>query len=386
LPCSWLPERIKQWPMSRNVIVCCDGTDNAFGQHNSNVVRLIQSLKRDPTKQRLYYDPGIGTFPATSAWNPLALIREKIANVADRMIAWRLEGNVQEAYAYLMNYWELGDRVFLIGFSRGAYTVRVLAGMLHVMGLLPRGNENLIPYVMSIYKSLRGAERTSDYYRLSSQFRTTFSRETGQRVRRFPVHFLGVWDTVSTVGWIWNPASYPYTHSNPSVGIVRHAVSIDERRAFFRQNALRRRKGKDVSELWFAGDHSDIGGGHPEDAGGLWRVSFQWMVDVAKDAGMEIDEERLKKVLERSKPPDSPWLEPQHSLLRDWWLAELVPKKQWDVKSSRMTWTIGWFGYRTVPKDAEFHDSVTKRLAGGIGYAPPNLPPGKAHDTERADS
>lgn len=359
--------------MSRNVIVCCDGTDNTFGHQNSNVVRLIQSLRRDPTKQRLYYDPGIGTFPASTAWNPLSLVKEKIANVADRMMAWRLEQNVQEAYSYLMDYWEMGDRVFLFGFSRGAYTVRVLAGMLHVMGLLPRGNYNLVPYVMNIYKSLRGASHASNYWKLSSEFRTTFSRETGQRARRFPVRFLGVWDTVSTVGWIWNPASYPYTQSNPSVDIVRHAVSIDERRAFFRQNLVKPRKAQDVEERWFAGDHSDIGGGHAEEDGGLWRITCEWMVDAAKNAGLEIDDDRLKKVLSRTEAPDAPWLEPQHSLLRKWWPAELVPKRQWDFRTSRMKWKCGRFGYRTVPSGAQLHDSVTKRLAGGIGYNPPNL-------------
>jgi uncharacterized protein (DUF2235 family) len=128
-----------------------------------------------------------------------------------------------------MDTWEPGDRVFLFGFSRGAYAARVLAGLLHALGLLPRGCDNLVPYALRLFGSLRGTAPGGgeSYWEVGAGFRRTFARPVaaGDDERTFPVHFLGVWDTVSTVGWVWNPQSYPYTACNPGVAVVRHARS-----------------------------------------------------------------------------------------------------------------------------------------------------------------
>ena len=112
----------------------------------------------------------------------------------------------------------------------------------------------------------------SKWKQLCDDFRHTFAREVkpGDEERRFQVHFLGVWDTVSSVGWVWDPKHFPFTAYNPSVKHIRHAVAIDERRAFFRQNLFRPAPGQDVLELWFPGVHSDIGGGGPPEGGRLW--------------------------------------------------------------------------------------------------------------------
>ena len=152
-----------------------------------------------------------------------------------------------------METWEPGDRVFLFGFSRGAYTVRVLAGLLYALGLLPRNNPNLVPYVIRLFESLRGTDPDagSNYWKLCDQFRWTFARQVVESddQRRFPVHFLGVWDTVSSVGWVWDPKTYPYTTRNPGIAVVRHAVSLDERRCFFRQNLAKPADGQDCREF-----------------------------------------------------------------------------------------------------------------------------------------
>src|SRR5215475_1093782 len=120
--------------MLRNFVICCDGTNNQFGPENTNIVRLIQVLEREPAQQRLYYDPGVGTLPEPGVTTRLG----------KRLSAWfglafgtGLTWKVQEAYTYLMDFWEPGDHVFLFGFSRGAYTVSVLAGLLHALGLMP---------------------------------------------------------------------------------------------------------------------------------------------------------------------------------------------------------------------------------------------------------
>src|SRR5690349_17360179 len=136
--------------MSRNFVICCDGTNNQFGPQNTNVVRLVQALDRDPAKQRLYYDPGVGTLPEPRA---LTRLMKWFAKVRELAFGAGLTWNVEEAYSYLMDFWEPGDRVFLFGFSRGAYTARVLAGLLHMLGLMPRGNQNLVPYAMRLFKS-----------------------------------------------------------------------------------------------------------------------------------------------------------------------------------------------------------------------------------------
>ena len=138
--------------MPRNLILCCDGTNNEFGPENTNVVRLVQSLNRDPIKQWLYYDPGVGTLPEPGAFSKVQKWVSKVFGLAfGAGLSWK----VGEAYTYLMETWEPGDSVFLFGFSRGAYTVRVLAGMLYALGLLPRHNPNLVPYVIRLFGSLR---------------------------------------------------------------------------------------------------------------------------------------------------------------------------------------------------------------------------------------
>jgi uncharacterized protein (DUF2235 family) len=158
--------------MAANVILCFDGTSNEFGTNNTNVVRLVQVLNRD--QQRLYYDPGVGTLPEPQF---ITRVGKKIAMVADLAMATSLARKVEDAYQYLMDFWEPGAKVYVVGFSRGAYTARVLAGMLHSLGLLSRGNHTLVPYVMRLFQSIRGGEEGTDsrYWRLCNGFRSSDS-------------------------------------------------------------------------------------------------------------------------------------------------------------------------------------------------------------------
>jgi uncharacterized protein (DUF2235 family) len=138
--------------------------------------------------------------------------------------------NVGDAYRSLMNVFEEGDQVFVFGFSRGAYTVRALAGVLHMFGLLCPGNEGLIPYVTQLYaRKTRKAAGMTHTFQVADGFKATFCRPCR-------LHFVGVWDTVSSVGWIWNPLKLPYTAQNPDMVNGRHAISIDERRCYFQNN------------------------------------------------------------------------------------------------------------------------------------------------------
>jgi uncharacterized protein (DUF2235 family) len=361
--------------MAKNLVLCFDGTNSQFGPENTNVVRLAQVLDRDPRHQRFYYDPGIGTLPEPNAFTRVQKWFSKLTGLA---FGAGLDRKVREAYASLMDNWEPGDQVYLFGFSRGAYTARVLAGLLHNLGLLPRGNDNLIPYVWRLNAAVRDTDPSGDpagYWKLCDEFRWSFARQVREHddERRFPVHFLGAWDTVSSVGWVWDPKRYPFTARNPSVEVARHAVSIDERRWFFRQNLLERVEGQDLVELWFPGTHGDIGGGHPESEGGLWRVAFGWLLAEARAGGLLVDEGRLERVLKRSTASPEPWDDPQHdSLTGAWWLAEYFPKMVWNPETGRRSPDIGRGRYRTIRDGDMLHRAALLRLRE-IEYAPPNL-------------
>jgi uncharacterized protein (DUF2235 family) len=366
--------------MGRNIVICCDGTNNQFGPENTNVVRVAQVLVRDPSQQHLYYDPGLGTLPEPGTWTAAAKRISEIYGVAfGRGLTWK----VGEAYSFLMDHWEPGDQVFVFGFSRGAYTARVLAGVLHALGLLPRGNYNLVPYVLRLFKALRtGAkngqpERVSEYRHLCDQLRWSFARMVPEdpQERRFHVHFLGLWDTVSSVGWVWDPAAFPYTAHNPSVRVIRHAVSLDERRAFFRQNRMYPvDTGQDLKEVWFPGVHADVGGGYPEQSGGLWRMSFTWILREAEVAGLLVDPERLAQVLSVSPQSGRPWTDAQHESLKGWWWpAEYFPKLRHSRDSSWRLPTFNRGRHRTIQEGALLHESVLRRLRDLPSYRPPNI-------------
>ena len=352
--------------MPRNVAIFLDGTSNKFGRDFTNVLRLFDSSERNSAEQVTYYDPGVGTLPQPGLANPVKWAKWKLWNFADLAIGWGLEQNVEEAYRFLMNVWEPGDNVFLFGFSRGAYTARVLAGLLNTVGLLRRNTENLVPYLMSMYKSVGDTDQ-GNYWELTTRFRSLFCRPTGDRL--FPIHFLGVWDTVSSYGYLFNP-TFPHTAFNPSVKTVRHALSVDERRAFFRANHISLKQRGDVKEYWFPGAHADVGGGYPEADGGLWRPAFEWMLQEAINAGLKTNEDRLKRVRTRHAAPAKPYLEKSHQpLLKPcWWPFELYPRLHPITYIPR----FNLFRSREIRDGAKLHQSTLLRLKESK-YSPRNM-------------
>lgn len=361
--------------MPKNIVICFDGTNNKFGPENTNVVRLVQLLERDPLTQRLYYDPGVGTLPEPGVWSKAGKKVSEIFGLAfGRGLSWKVE----EAYSYLMDFWELGDRVLIFGFSRGAYSARVLAGMLHALGLLPRGNHNLIPYVMDLYGALR-RERSGpgQWTALCDQFRWTFARlvPEDKEQRHFHVHYLGLWDTVSSVGWVWDAAKYPYTARNPSLQAARHAISIDERRWFFRQNRMNAATPGQLEQLWFPGVHSDIGGGYPRSEGALWREPFLWILDGAEKAGLRVDEGRRSQVVPQAKTDATATDEKHESLKGLWWLAEFFPKWRWNSETQRNRPDIGAGRFRSIGRGDRLDRSALVRLRADSAYRPKNIAP-----------
>jgi uncharacterized protein (DUF2235 family) len=347
--------------MAKNIVVCCEGTAGEYGLRRSNVARLYAALSRDTQAQLAFYDPGVGTLTAPlSITEPLRMLRTGLGLA----FGYGMTRSLRDAYRYLMQTYQTGDRIFLFGFSRGAYTARALAGVLHKCGLLLPNNDNLLPHVLKVYKH----QPTG---RVSNGFRKTFA----QKVR---VHFLGLWDTVSSIGWIYDPITLPYTRQNPSVDVVRHAVSIHERRSYYRQNLWTPSPQQDVREVWFAGNHRDVGGSYPDAESGLSQLCLQWMLNEAGAHGLLLDKQRLAKLLPSKPPrdPEDPSVPdangPIHDTLqRLWWIPELLPKLYRDeAENYRRKLRIPLGESRRIPDGVRIHASVFE----GSGAGARNLP------------
>ncbi len=356
--------------MPKNIVICCDGTGNEFGDNNSNVVKLYGTLVIEPGMQVGYYHPGVGTMGAPTAHNWLAKQWTRVLGLA---FGAGLLPNVGDAYRYLMNVYQDGDRVFLFGFSRGSYTVRALAGVLHMFGLLYPGNEGLIPYVIRDYaKKTRDAGGMTSTFVRAGEFKETFCRPC-------PLHLVGVWDTVSSVGWIWDPVRLPYTAQNPDMAHGRHAISIDERRCYFQSNLWGAQlPGQDLKQVWFAGVHSDVGGSYPQMQSGLSQMALEWMVCEATPLGLLVNRAAATKALGRMPPPPpiAPnALEHKHESLKGpWWLLEVLPHRNWDFVAKKVRWRIPLGTSRPIPEFSVLHQSVTQKVKDDPTYRPKNLP------------
>jgi len=348
--------------MGKNIVMCLDGTGNEVkAKGATNVFKIVELLDlTDPTKQVVYYDPGVGTFASPSAWSWPARMLSRMGGLA---LGHGLRQNLGEAYGYLMRAWEPGDHVFVFGFSRGAYTARALCGMLHRIGLLRPGSENLIPYALRVYARRTGKDsdltRPEGWARMN-RFAAALSVRTQPKSVAFPIAFLGVFDTVKATGLLGRDIHWPYTNQLPNVAVVRHAVSIDERRRPYRECLVPvRPAGSDprVTETWFAGVHSDVGGGF-DDGPELGKVSMRWMLDGAVAEGLLI---RSRRYAGRYAVSDSDALGAVHKM---GWL-----------------WALATFRRRPVPSGARVHASVRTRISTDEAYAK-NVPPAVVWDED----
>jgi uncharacterized protein (DUF2235 family) len=216
-----------------------------------------------------------------------------------------------------------------------------LAGMLHVCGLLNRQDVHLVPFAAGLYQTsekrieqerarlhypekFQKGESTdhSSFDRQASDFKDQFGRPCA-------VRFMGIWDTVKAYGWLW-PRSFPALRHNPSVEIVRHAVSLDERRALFKMTGWGDRHDQ-IKEVWFAGDHSDVGGGHPSGNSGLADASLRWMLGEATANGLRLDiahREAVEKLEEGTKQPPDTVVPHDLSQQSNFWWFDRAPRTE----------------------------------------------------------
>ncbi|KAF7364593.1 DUF2235 domain-containing protein [Mycena venus] len=280
--------------VSRNLVVSIDGTSNQFGSLNTNVVELHSRVLSDEDQNQLkYYNCGIGTYVPTQNKMSWKYLRQKIHNGLDLAFALNFKKMILKAYRWLSQVYKKGDKIFLFGFSRGAYQVRTLAGMIEMVGLIDAGNEELIPFAYEIYSERHKGVVTPKAEKMAQHFKKTYSRD----VR---IHFVGVWDTVSSVG-VFRGKPLPLTSSSQHICTFRHALALDERRVKFLPEYVDRGSlttptngvvnlPTDVKEVWFAGVHSDIGGGLRENIDlNLSSVSVLWMENEAAAAGLRLD-------------------------------------------------------------------------------------------------
>jgi len=204
--------------MPKNIVICCDGTDNKLTiNQNTNVIHLYSCLQINEN-QVTYYHPGVGTIAPNGIRNWFA---RKWYLLKDMVSASSIEDNVIDAYIFLMNNYEEGDKIFLFGFSRGAYTVRMLSGLIEMFGLMHKGNSGHLRYALEIYA------KGDKMFEIANAFKARFSR-------KIQIHFIGIWDTVVAAGGLISfYKSFPYSRSLDIAKTIRHAIAIDEKRKHY---------------------------------------------------------------------------------------------------------------------------------------------------------
>jgi hypothetical protein len=351
-----------------------------------------------------------------------------------------------------MRHYRSNAKIYIFGFSRGAYTARILNDMLDWVGLLSADNEEMMPFIWKAYFEWK-VHRQESSYELLKAYRESFCRGD------VSVDFLGLFDTVNSVADLETVVE----EDDPSSRIIRHAVSTDERRVEFQPLLLCRKMAtgsgqtkssknsifaplkyhsnpeslietQDIREVWFPGGHSDVGGGWKLDKSERFSLSHNplvWMVDEARRAGVQFNQEKLQQFLgvepigsisgdsagvnedinpekgsTLSDAPQDREPSPQalsgvafnrsledsargivhdylkrtpqvpYSTVVPWGLMELVPFKRLALQPDETwkvtRWPISMGRMRGIPMDAEIHVSLIRRIQADSTYRPVN--------------
>jgi uncharacterized protein (DUF2235 family) len=373
--------------MPKTIVLLLDGTSNTISEKRTNILRLYGCLAKT-ADQLVYYDPGVGTLGAQGAWSQVV---QQASEVWDMATGWGIDTNVKEAYRFLVDNYDDGrasgggrDKICLFGFSRGAYTARMLAGFIHAVGLMERRNLNLLDHAWRAYKRVGADDDRQDLAELALYERILATDKP-------PIHLLGLFDTVASViepgPGLWPQLKHhAFTVRNPSVAHVRHAVALDERRRFYapllwpegnghRPDRARpeAEAAQDVREVWFAGSHADVGGGCPEALAALAKIPLLWMIEETAALGLGFDAATVDLIARGAVPgqryvaPDA--LAPVNgSMTAGWMLLENLPLP---VPGAGLVRTRA--RPRAVPPGARVHAAALARV-GRPGLDPAVLP------------
>lgn len=270
----------------KRLVLCCDGTWNSADKEDdggkpcvTNVVEIaFRIAKRDGgIPQVLYYDQGVGT-------------GNFVDHISGGAFGGGLIDNIYDGYRFLIANYEVGDEIFLFGFSRGAFTARSMAGMIRKCGILKREAVAHYREALDLYKDERHPDDLAPLH-----FREQYSVCGGENIG---IRMIGVWDTVGALGiplrgfrgMTRKHFQFHDTELSGSVKYAFHALAIDEHRAPFEPTlwTAKPKEGQVVEQKWFCGAHSDVGGGYEER--GLSDFALQWMIEKAVQAGLAIDE------------------------------------------------------------------------------------------------
>ena len=266
--------------MKKRIVICGDGTWNRPEQDldkdvPTNVLKLARAIKPmagDGVPQQVFYDWGIG-----SDHDKL------IGGVTGRGI----HKNIMDDYRYIVQNYSPGDELYLFGFSRGAYTVRCLCGLINNCGILKRPDARLIEAAFDHYKKPGPAFAPDGEKSLA--FRKAYAHPSRE------VQFVGVWDTVGALGipltflgMMERKDEFYDTKIGGNVHFARHAMAIDEQRTDFEPTIWELPQGVDMKQVWFVGSHSDVGGSYKPDGDGalLSDIALEWMMREAAGVGL----------------------------------------------------------------------------------------------------
>ena len=283
----------------KRLIVCCDGTWNRADQVQdgvatpTNVVKVHKALAdrdHEGNPQVSCYLEGVGT--------------KRSERLIGGGLGVGLSRNVQRAYTFIVNHYEPGDKLYFFGFSRGAFTARSAVGLVRNAGILRREHADRVKEAYKLYRSRKPDKAPKGD--AAQQFRDRYSHPSCE------IEFVGVWDTVGALGIpidgfrppllskLW---TFHDTTLSSAVLHAYHAVAIDERRGPFKPTLWVKKKdgsgaaeNQTVEQVWFAGVHSDVGGGYPDPS--LSEIPLRWMVQKATDCGLAFRTDCLILMLE----------------------------------------------------------------------------------------
>ena len=368
--------------MPKNIVLLSDGTGNSSAKlSKTNVWRLYQALDlSQPDKQIAFYDDGVGT----SSFQPLAVI--------GGAFGYGLKRNIRDLYTFVCRNYEPGDQIYCFGFSRGAFTVRSLTGLINCEGLVSDPTDaGLTALAKTAFREYRRKRYPADlpFDKIGRFLRDLFVGDKGYATRakhaKPEIRFLGLWDTVAAYGlptdemtralnWVWR--LYPMNRE-PLDNVLRtcHAVALDDERNTFHPMLFNEEhepggnqyskniREERVSQVWFTGMHSDVGGGYPDDA--LSYVSLNWMVDQAEGLLLK------KKELEDIRTGADPLGKLYDSRKGTGGFYRYLPRKMELLTQDKL-----WKDSKVAIPRPKIHESVFQRIKEGVDrYAPIVLPP-----------